>query len=125
MVVLLDGSAHIEFKRTQALTEQQRDYLDRMDVEMDAGIQLEGQFIADPDQTQRIRYVALGLLQSILADHEQRIAATCSYLANRLPELKQVRITTRTDQTAEIELIFDKPYRDEVKVNFSPELKLH
>jgi len=124
-VVLLDGSAQIEYNRALTLTEQQRSYLDRMDQEMDAGIQLDDQFVAQPDQTQRLRYVAISLVQAILADQDQRIAATCSYLASRLPELKQVRIATRPDGTAGIELIFDKPYQEPVKVEFSPNRQLH
>ena len=125
LVVVLDGAAQIEYDRTRSLTEQQRAYLDRMDREMDSGIQLDGQLVTQPDPAQRQRYVAMQLAQALLADQEQRIAATCSWLADRLPDLKQVRISQQPNGSVGIELVFDKPYREEVKVEFSPNLKLH
>jgi len=42
----------------------------------------------------------------------------CSYLAIRLPELKQVKITGEEDELA-IEFVFDEPYRKQVAVEFS------
>lgn len=41
----------------------------------------------------------------------------CSYLAVRLPELKQVKIDTRGEEIG-IELVFDEPYTKEVRVEF-------
>ena len=45
-------------------------------------------------------------------------AAMCSYLAIRLPELKQVRIEDDTDGIS-IELVFDEEYRKQVAVQFT------
>lgn len=120
MVVLLDGTAQIEYNRTLSLSEKQDAYLDRMDQEMDAGFEMGSQFVPQPDQTQRAQFVAISLIQSILSDQEQRIAATCSYLANRLPDLKQVKATTRTDGTIGLDLVFDEAFKNQVKVDFKP-----
>ena len=42
----------------------------------------------------------------------------CSYLAIRLPELKQVHIRDDGGEIS-IEFIFDEPYRKQVEVEFS------
>jgi hypothetical protein len=46
-------------------------------------------------------------------------AAMCSYLAIRLPELKQVRIEDNAGEVS-IELVFDEDYRRQVAVDFPP-----
>ncbi len=45
-------------------------------------------------------------------------AAMCSYLAIRLPELKQVKIKDDEGEVS-IELIFDEEYRKQVAVGFT------
>ncbi|HID49235.1 MAG TPA: hypothetical protein EYP40_06450 [Chromatiales bacterium] len=125
LVVVVDGAAQIEYDRRRSLSETQRSYLDRMDEEMDDGIELDHRFVSQPEPAQRQRYVALQLARALQADQESRIAATCSYLANRLPDLQQIRISHHANGGIGIELVFDKPYQEEVKVEFSPTLKLH
>jgi len=51
-------------------------------------------------------------------EDEAVAAAMCSYLAIRLPELQQVKITGEEDEMA-IEFVFDEPYRKQVAVEFS------
>lgn len=125
LVVVVDGTPQIEYDRRRALSEPQRACLDRMDEEMNDGIELDDRFVLRPVPAQRQRYVAMQLAGALLADQESRIAATCSYLANRLPDLQQIRITCHTNGSTGIELVFDKPYQEQVKVDFSPDLKLH
>jgi len=120
MAVLLNGTAQIEYNREIALPTRQRDYLDRMDQDMDAGIQLGNRFLDAPDQLQRAQFVALHLVQSLLVDNEQHIAASCAYLADRQPDLKQVKAITKPDGAIGIDLVFTDDYKNQVKVEFMP-----
>lgn len=119
VAVLVNGQETIEFDREKPLTELQQQYLDKMDREMDQGIRLGGESIRQPDQIQRAKFVANALLESIQSDNEPRIAATCSYLAVRLPELKQIRADMKDDSFS-IDLIFDREHQNQVRVAFDP-----
>lgn len=118
MAVLLNGTAQIEYNRDIALPDKQRDYLDRMDQDMNTGIQLGEEYLDVPDQIQRAQFIALHLVQSLLADNEQHIAASCAYLAERLPDLKQVKAVTKPDGAIGIDLVFNEAYTNQVKVEF-------
>jgi len=120
MAVLLNDTAQIEYNRDISLPANQRDYLDRLDQDMDAGIQLGVQYIEAPNQIQRAQFIALHLVQSLLADNEQHIAASCAYLAERLSDLKQVKAVTKPEGAIGIELIFTEEHKNQVKVEFMP-----
>ncbi len=119
VAVLVNGQATIEFDRNKPLSEPQQRYLDKMDQEMDGGIELNGEQIGQPDQIQRAKFVANALLESIQADEEPRIAATCSWLAVRLPQLKQIRADLKQGSFS-IDLVFDQAYHNQVRVDFDP-----
>lgn len=119
VAVLVNGQAMIEYDRNKPLGELQQQYLEKMDREMDQGIQWAGERIEQPDQVQRAKFVANALLESIQSDDEPRIAATCSYLATRLPELKQIRADLKQDSFS-IDLVFDREYQNQVRVDFDP-----
>ena len=91
MAVLLNGIAQLEYDRDKLLPPHQELYLEKMDKQMDAGITVGGTNISNPDQTQRAQFVAANLAHAILNDEESVASALCSYLANRLPDLKQVK----------------------------------
>ncbi len=117
LVVVVDGVSQLEYARATPLAPAQRDYLDRLDRSMDAGIELGGQRIDAPNPLQRAQFVALQLLQAVQAGNEAVAAATCAYLANRIPDLKQVRASTRAGLLS-FDLVFDKAFAKEVKVEF-------
>ncbi|TDY00977.1 hypothetical protein [Thiohalophilus thiocyanatoxydans] len=119
VAVMVNGQAEVEFDRNKPLTDLQKTYLDKMDQEMDKGIHLSGEAIAQPDQIQRAKFVANALLESIQSEDEPRIAATCSWLAVRLPELKQVRADLK-DESFSIDLVFDQEHKNQVQVAFDP-----
>ena len=120
MVVLLNGEAMFEYDRSIQLPEQQQQYLDRMDQQMDSGIQLGNETIASPDQQQRAQFVAFTLLNAIENDNEPVIAAMNSYLAVRYPDLKQVKADVDKDNgKVMFDLIFDKEHKNQVKVSFN------
>lgn len=117
LAVVLDGVSQLEYQRGKPLEPAQREYLDRLDQRMDAGIDIGGRRVEQPDPLQRAQYIALQLLQAVQDGNEPVAAATCAYLANRIPDLKQVRAATRDGQLS-FDLVFDKAYAKEIKVEF-------
>ena len=119
MAVLLNDLAELEYERDQPLPNDQAVYLDRMDARMDRGIRIGEESIINPDRNQRAQFVAANLVHAIKRNDEPLAAALCSYLAVRLPELKQVRIRDDAGDVT-IELVFDEDYRKQVAVPFTP-----
>jgi hypothetical protein len=118
MAVFLDGIAQLEYNRDQLLPDHQAAYLDKMDGKMDEGIVVGSEKVENPDLNQRAQFAAANLLHALNTDDESMAAAMCSYLAIRLPELKQVRFEAQ-DGEVTIELIYDEEYRKQVAVEFS------
>ncbi len=117
LVVVLDGVSQLEYDRATELAPAQLQYLQRLDQKMDAGIEVAGLHIQHPDGLQRAQFIALQLLQAVQDGNEAQAAVTCAYLANRIPELKQVRAVTRAGLLS-FDLVFDKAYSKEMKVEF-------
>ena len=117
MAVLLNGVAQLEFYRDRALPDHQAVYLDKMDEKMDEGIQLGEALIAHPDLNQKAQFVAANLAHAIKSNQEAMAASTCTYLAVRLPDLKQVKITDNEGELV-IDLVFDEDYKKQVEVRF-------
>jgi hypothetical protein len=118
MAVLLNGIAQMEYDRDKLLPDHQSVYLDKMDTKMDEGIYLDERTIKQPDLNQRTRFAAANLAHAINTNDESTAAAMCSYLAIRLPELKQVRIEDSQGEFT-IELVFDEAYKKQVAVDFT------
>lgn len=117
LTVVLDGESQLEYDRAATLAEDQFRYLERMDERMDQGIELDGGTLGAPDPLQRARFVAQQLMQAVQEGNEGLAAATCTWLAVRVPELRQVRAVRRDDGLA-IDLVFDRDYAPELKLNF-------
>jgi hypothetical protein len=122
LVVLFNGQAVVEYDRGKRLPGHQRQYLDRMDADMDAGIDLNGEAIDAPDAVQRAKFVAMHMVQALLDEHDAMIAAGCAYLANRLPELKQVKVVQQGEDLM-LDLIFDQAHDNQVVVSFEPGMR--
>ena len=136
LAILLNGVAQLEYNRNQELPPHQALYLEKMDSQMDEGIQVDNAFISNPDTNQRAQFVAGNLADAILNDQESAAAALCSYLAKILPDLKQVKITQSSNNEGattngttvdsglkdsneiSIELVFDEHYQQQVPVKF-------
>lgn len=118
MAVFLNGIAQLEYDRDRLLPAHQAAYLDKMDARMDAGILIGNKTVTEPDQNQRTQFAAANLAHALHAEDEAVAAAMCSYLAIRLPELKQVLIRDDGGEIS-IEFIFDEPYRRQVAVDFT------
>ena len=117
MAVLLNGIAQIEYDRSKPLPDHQGAYLDKMDRKMDAGIEMAGQVLVDPDLDQRTQFIAANLAHAIQTNDETQAAALTTYLAVRLTDLKQVRIKQQGEDFS-IELVFDEDYVKQYPVTF-------
>jgi hypothetical protein len=117
LVVTINGQSMLEFNRSKPLPGLQRRFLDKMDQDMDRGVTLGGLTIDQPDLLQKAQFVAINLIGAIRDNEEQLAAAMCTYLANRVPDLKQVKAIEKVGETF-IDLVFDQDYVKEVKVDF-------
>jgi hypothetical protein len=117
LTVVMNGQAVIEYDRRKPLASRQQLFLDHMDRDMDSGFNLDGRQEASPDLLTRARFVATSLVQALEAQNDSVAAATCAYLALRLPALKQVR-ADRKDGQVHIDLVFDEPHVQTQTVHF-------
>jgi len=122
MQVFVNEQSQIEYDRSKSLPEKQLEYLDKMDEEMGSGFELAGEQIKDPDLLQRAQFVAGYLAQALISENDAMIAASCAWLALRLPDLKQVKIT-RDEQQISVDLVFDENRVNQVKVDLSMPIK--
>ena len=118
LAVLLNGIAQLEYDRDKPLPPHQAAYLDKMDSKMDAGIVADDATIRNPDINQRAQFIAANLVGAMKSNDEEMTAALCTWLANRLPDLKQVKIDEDGDRVS-IDLVFDKEYGKQTAVTFS------
>jgi hypothetical protein len=121
MAVLLNGIAQLEYDRRKPLPDYQGAYLERMDRKMDdQGIDIDGVRVERPDLGQKAQFVAANLVNAIVGDDEAQAAAMCTWLATRLPDLKQVKIREEGDAGFAIELDFEQDYVKQHPVQFTP-----
>ena len=109
LVVVINDVSQLEYDRSRPLAAAQLQYLERMDRRMDEGIQLGLDYINEPNQLQRAQFIAVTLVNAIGKQDEALAAATCAYLAQRMPELRQVKVAGVTPEQT-IDLVFDKDY---------------
>ena len=117
MGVLLNGIAQLEYDRNKPLPDHQAAYLEKMDRMMDNGILLGEETIENPDTGQRAQFVAANLAHAIKSNDEQQVAAMCTYLADRMSDLKQVKIKEEGSELS-IDLVFDEDYVKQTAVAF-------
>lgn len=118
LAVLLNGIAQLEYDRDKPLPPHQAAYLEKMDARMDAGILVDDTTIENPDINQRARFVTANLLGAMKSNDEEMTAALCTWLANRLPDLKQVKMDEDGGRVS-IDLVFDEEYSKQTAVSFS------
>lgn len=120
MAVLLNGLAQIEYDRSKPLPDYQGAYLDKMDRKMEVeGIDIDGELVLAPALAQKAQFVAANLANAILANEEAQAAAMTTWLAVRLPELKQIKLREEEGGLA-IELDFDEAYVRQHPVHITP-----
>jgi hypothetical protein len=124
LVVSINGSPILEYDRTKALSAAQKQSLALMEEKLDRGLSLGDKYISNPSLEQRIEFVAANLISAVLNDEEVLAAASCAYLAHALPDLKQIKALEKNAEVS-IELVFDREYQAEEKLNFVPLEKIN
>jgi len=117
--LLVDDQIVLEYNKSIPLPEQQLGYLEKMDAMMTKGIELGGNKISQPDNTQKAQFVALNMLIHLKQSDDTGAIAMFSYLVNRLPDLKQVKAKYINDKVG-IEFVFDRDHSNWQKVEFTP-----
>jgi len=118
MAVLLNGIAQLEYDRDKPLSDYQQAYLEKMDAKMDEGIDVDGRRITSPDANEKAQFVVANLLDAMKNDNEGMTSALCTYLADRMPDLKQLKITEENADVS-IKFVFDEDYSRQASVEFT------
>ena len=118
MAVLLNGVAQLEYDRDVPLTDYQRTYLDKMDKKMDDGIEVDGKRLENPDENEKAQFVVANLLSAMKADNAGLTSALCTYIADGMPDLKQL-IIEENDGEVSIDFVFDEEYKGQTAVEFT------
>lgn len=112
--VLLNDSSVLEFDRNKAIPQEHRQYLDNMDARMDEGVQLGGEFVKELNPLQKAQFVANSMVNGLLNEDFNQAIAMCTYLGDRLPDLKQVICNGQEDEEGiQIEFVYDRDYQQE------------
>jgi len=105
--LVVNGVSVLDYQPEARLPGHVRDFLARMDADMDEGISLAGQVVERPDDMQRVYFVAIQLFKSFTRGNERLRAASCAWLCRRMPELRAVKIDNSGEEIS-LELITDK-----------------
>ncbi len=119
LIVQVNGTPMLEYDREKTLTSAQQQSLILMDEKLNQGLSLGNKQVSNPSLEQRVEFVAANLISAVLNDEEVLAAASCAYIAHTLPDLKQIKALEK-DGDVSIELIFDREYQPEEKLNFIP-----
>lgn len=117
LAVVVNDQLTLQYDRNKTLPEHQQGYLARLDQKFDQGIELQGEYYAEPDLEQRARYMALSLMEGIIYQEDAKAAVSLAWLATRLPELKQVKAIV-DEQGTHFDLIFDREYQPHQVIHF-------
>lgn len=118
MAVLINEIAQLEYDREKPLTDYQKNYLNSMDEKMDEGINIDGVVIKNPNINQKIQFATMNLLNAMKSSDEGMSSALCTYIASRLPDLKQIKIKDKNGEVT-IDLVFDDDYKGQTQVAFT------
>lgn len=119
LVVQVNGTPMLEYDRSKTLSTAQQQSLSLMDEKLNNGLTLGETHIAKPNLEQRVEFISANLIAAVLNDNEILAAASCAYIAHALPDLKQIKALEENGEVS-IELIFDRDYQPEEKLNFVP-----
>lgn len=98
LTIYRNGEPAYEVDKRDALARMQFAYVQRMDADMDRGIDLDGDRIISPTQAQRTQFVIGQLLDAVSINDSRGIAMMCRYLAQRMPELDAIRVEEDGDE---------------------------
>ena len=107
---IINDVVMLEYDRGKPVPGHQRQYLDTMDARMDVGIQVGDDQITNPNPMQKAQFVANSLVHALFQENDSLAIAMCTYLAKRIPDLKQIKAVGDTDKEISVELVFDRDY---------------
>lgn len=117
LAIVVNDQLTLQYDREKALPAHQQEYLAKLDSKFDQGIELQGEFLQQPDMEQRAKYMALSLMEGIIYQEDAKAAVSMAWLATRLPDLKQVKAIV-DEQGTQFDLIFDREYQPHTVVEF-------
>lgn len=107
LTISMNGETLHSFNKKKGLARMQFAYVQRMDENMDQGIPVGDEMIANPDRQQRVEFVIGQLLEALRVNDKRDADMMCRYLAHRMPELDGVHIVDEGD-TFEVTLELDE-----------------
>ena len=96
--IFVNDQLTYECDRSRVLDENQLGFLERMDRDMDRGLKIHGELIAEPDKKQKATFVTMNLLNALKQEDHARIAVACAYLGRRLPHVVEVHARDAVDR---------------------------
>jgi len=116
--VIFNGTPELEYDRSKPLSERQHQFLEKMDQELNAQVVIGDKVIPNPGIEDKAQFVAINLVDALRTANDGLAAAMCSYLALRVPNLQQVKVSENDEQLL-IDLVFDEAYSRQVSVQFT------
>ncbi|MFK5914212.1 MAG: hypothetical protein QM484_07540 [Woeseiaceae bacterium] len=107
LTIYINDEKLLEHDKNTRHPGKQRQFFETMDLDMDEGIELNGNVIKPPNKEQRSHYIIMRLLYGIENKSEGLISSTCGYLITRYPELKQIR-AINNGKDVSLDLIFNE-----------------
>ena len=117
--VIFNDVPQLEYDRTKSLPERQHQFLEKMDQELNSQIVMGEEVIQNPGVEEKAQFVAINLVNALKTSNDSLAAAMCSYLAIRIPNLKQVKVNEDNNGQVLIDLVYDEDYVRQVNVEFS------
>lgn len=116
--VIINGTPELEYDRSKKLSERQHQFLEKMDQELNTQIVIGDKVTQNPGVEEKAQFVAINLVEALKASNDSVASAMCSYLAIRIPHLKQLKVNEDNGQLL-IDLVFDEDYTRQVNVEFT------
>lgn len=116
MIVQVDGKVVLEYDRRKPLNRKQKEDLSRLDAKLSVNVK------SDHNPLKFTEVVGCALVKALQTGNDQVTAAACAWLANRIPELRQVKAKTEDQGHVSIELVFNRGYQAEQTIHFVPRL---
>ncbi|WP_455365235.1 hypothetical protein [Kaarinaea lacus] len=116
--VIFNGTPELEYDRSKPLSERQHQFLEKMDQELSTQIVIGDRLIKNPGIEEKAQFVTINLVDALKTSNDSVAAAMCSYLAVRVPDLKQVKVNEDNGQLL-IDLVYDEDYTRQVSVQFT------
>lgn len=122
MIVQVDGKVVLEYDRRKPLNKKQKEDLSLIDEQLSQDFKVKKHADLKPDPLKSTELIACALIKALQTGNDHVTAASCAWLANRIPELRQVKAKTEDSDSISIELVFNRGYQPEQTIHFTPNL---